>query len=566
MIAVMIFLVLSVVVVTGISAPIAFQVRNSNAVLNTRKSVNVADLVQDDALYRLNSGRSLPATIVLSLNDATATAQIADVGGAKEIIAIGESGRTERQSKAVFSQGSGVSINYGLQVGNGGLSMSGGPTIYGNVYSNGNISASGGSTITGSATVASYLSSTPFLENSTEGAPYGGIDVGKSNNVQLIAQKFRSSSAEQITAISVYVQKTGAPANGTLKIYNNSGGSVGTSQIGSSGSMSASLVASSYGWVDIYPTSPISISANTDYWLTIEYQGSNANYYTFATNNNTYGDGEVMLKNKNGNKWGSYYQASPNTQDMYFALMSGETGSISGLTVNTDANAAVIDNSTVSGNLYCQQGSGNNKSCDTSQALPSSLAMPVSAANIQAWKDNASSGTTRNSSWTINGSTSTTTPGAMKIIGDLNLNGGGILTLTGPLYVTGTISVSGGAQIKLDASYGNSDEVVVANRVSLSGGGTVTGNGQPGNYVLLVAEDSSSNAISASGGTGSVVLVAPYGTITFSGGTSAKSAIANYMVMSGGTTLHYESGLADISFTNGPSGAWNVDSWKEISQ
>lgn len=566
MVAVMIFLVLSVVVVVGISSPITAQIRNSSLVLQTRKSANAADVLQDDALYRLNSGRTLPATIVLSLNDSTSTAQIADVGGSKQIIAIGESGRTERYSKATFSQGTGVSINYGLQVGNGGLDMSGGPIIYGNVYSNGNITGSGGSTITGSASVASYLSSSPILENSATGTPYANIEVGKSNNVQLIAQKFRLSTANQITAISLYVKKNGAPANATIKIFNNSGGSVGTSQQGSTGSMSASLVSSNYDWVEVYPTSPISLNADTDYWLTIEYQGSNSNYYTFATNNNAYSDGALKLRNKTGSTWGSYYDASPNTQDMHFQLMTGATGSMSGVIVNGNANAAVVNSSTVGGNLYCQLGSGNNKACDASQPLPSALPMPVSAANIQAWKDEAAAGTIRNSSWSIGGSTVASTSGAMKIVGDLTLNGGGILELNGPLWVTGTLSVSGGAKIQLSSAYGTGDEVIVVNRASLSGGGMVTGNGQAGNYVLLVADDTTSSAINASGGTGSVVLVAPYGTITFSGGTSAKSAIANRMVMSGGTTLVYESGLADISFTTGPSGAWNVDNWREIEQ
>lgn len=565
-VAVMFFLVLSIVVVVGISSPITAQIRNSGLVIQTRKSVNAADILQDDAFYRLNSGRTLPATIVLSLNDSTSTAQITDVGGEKQIIALGESGRTERYSKATFSQGAGVSINYGLQVGNGGLSMSGGPIIYGNVYSNGNIVGSGGATITGSAIVASYLSASPILKNSAIGEPFENIEVGKSSGVQLIAQKFRLSSANQITAISLYVKKNGAPANATIRIFNTSGGSVGTIQLGSTGSLSASLVGTTYDWVEVYPTSPIPLKANTDYWLTVEYQGSNSNYYTFATNNNAYSDGALKLRNKTGSTWGSYYDASPNTQDVHFQLMAGATGSMSGVIVNGNANAAVVNGSTVGGNLYCQTGSGNNKSCDTTQPLPSALPMPFSAANIQAWKDQAAAGTIRNSSWSISGSTFASTSGAMKIVGDLTLNGGGILELNGPLWVTGTLSISGGSKIQLSDAYGTSDEVIVVNKASLSGGGTVTGNGQVGNYVLLVAEDTTGEAINASGGTGSVVLVAPYGTITFAGGTSAKSAIANRMVMSGGTTLIYESGLADISFTSGPSGAWNVDSWREIEQ
>jgi hypothetical protein len=325
-------------------------------------------------------------------------------------------------------------------------------------------------------------------------------------------------------------------------------------------------VTTSYDWIEVYPSTPISLSAGTDYWITIEYQGSNASYYTFATNNNTYSDGTLKLRNKSGASWGSYYDASPNTQDMYFTMMTGATGSITGMIINGNADAAIVNSSTIGGSLYCQSGSGNNKACNTTSPLPSALPMPISAANIQAWKDEASVGTIRNSSWTIGGVTSTSTSGAMKIVGDLNVTGSGILTLNGPLWVTGTFNVSGAAKVLLSSAYGANDEIIVVNKANLSGVGSVTGNGQVGSHVVLVADDTTSNAIIASGSTGSVVLMAPFGTITFSGFTSAKAAIANRMVMSGMTSLVYESNLTGISITTGPSGVWGVDNWREIAQ
>lgn len=92
-----------------------------------------------------------------------------------------------------------------------------------------------------------------------------------------------------------------------------------------------------------------------------------------------------------------------------------------------------------------------------------------------------------------------------------------------------------------------------------------------GNYVVIVADgpdcplgcSGSNYSLASSGGTGSVVLIAPNGTIEFTGGTTAKSAVAKKMIMSGGTTLVYEAGLTSMSFTTGSSTNWSVESWKE---
>ena len=74
---------------------------------------------------------------------------------------------------------------------------------------------------------------------------------------------------------------------------------------------------------------------------------------------------------------------------------------------------------------------------------------------------------------------------------------------------------------------------------------------------------SGSNAINISGSAGAVVLVAQNGTISFTGSAGAKQATAYKLSLSGSTTVTYESGLADINFSSGPSGSWALTSWKE---
>jgi hypothetical protein len=74
----------------------------------------------------------------------------------------------------------------------------------------------------------------------------------------------------------------------------------------------------------------------------------------------------------------------------------------------------------------------------------------------------------------------------------------------------------------------------------------------------------SNDAIDVSGSAGSVVLYAANGTIEFTGSASAKEAVGYKMKLSGSANVTYESGLANQNFVSGPSGAWNISSWKEI--
>ncbi len=561
------FLVISIVILTGITTPLAYQIRNSSDLLSARQGFIAAESLNEDGLYRLNTGHILPANIVLPFTSATATASVTDVGGVKQITAQGLSGSFTRTSRAEFSLGNGASFNYGLQTGVGGVQMSGGAIIYGNVYANGDITGSGGPIISGSAISASISNPVPDQLNEGSTTPSYSITFATTSAREDFAQAFQVATTSQITEVSLYIKKFGAPSNATVRIVTNSGGSPSNSTLASA-TLSASLVATStYGWVTLAFTTPVSLSLSTTYWLVIDAGNSSTNYYIMAATSNTYANGDAKVGRMNS----SWVATSPTTLEGYFKLfVGGDRGLIDGITIGSggvgNATAYTVNNSTVADIIYCTEGSGNNKSCNTSYVDPSQSTLPVSDANITDWKADGSSGATR-SSWSIGGSTATSTGGAMKINGDLTVNGGGVLTIDGTLYITGNLNLSGGGQIKLGSGYGNTSGIIILDgTASLSGGGNLAGNGNPGSYVLLVTTNTGSNAIDASGGTGSVVLIAPYGTVSFSGGTGAKSVVAKQMVMNGGATLTYDSGLADLTFSSGPSGAWNVESWQEVSE
>lgn len=557
------FIIISLAIVAGIATPTGNQIKSARDSFRAKQSYAAADAVNDNAFYMLNTGHSLPASIVLSFSDnVSATAAITDIGDTKQIITTGDSGESVRLSKSVFSAGLGASFNYGLQVGNGGINMTNDATIYGSVYSNGNITGSNHAEITGSALAGAVTNTTPDAENGS-GDPTGGITLGKSSdNIIYLAQSFTVATSTPVIRASFNVKKNGTPSsNITVKIMTNSSGNPSSTQRGGNAIISASQVTGSYGYVDAYLSSGATLTPGTTYWLRVEMSGTSAtNYYTFGTNLNQYGAGSLKTKTSSG----SWTAASPAGTDEYFAIYTGQTSTISGMDrIGGTASAFTVNNSTITGNLYCQTGSGNNKACDTSTTPPSSLALSVSDANIDEWKDIASAGYT-SGSISLSGDEATTTTGALKVNGSVSLSNDAIITLNGPLYVTGNITLSNKTKIKLSSSYGTgSSFIIVDGTVNTSNEGEFQGSGQSGSYIMLASKNGNIN-ISNHGG--SVVLVTLNGTVNFSNDATAKAVVARSMQMSNHTTLNYESGLANLNFTGGPSGSWQVESWQEVAE
>lgn len=215
------------------------------------------------------------------------------------------------------------------------------------------------------------------------------------------------------------------------------------------------------------------------------------------------------------------------------------------------------------GTIYCQTGNTNNKSCNTSRTDPPNQDMPISDANIATWKADATAGTTYVGNYHVGYAGATLGP--MKITGNLVVDGGGLLTLSGTIWVQGTITISNGADLKLAPGYGAGGGVLISDGIiSLTGGANFSGSGQKGSFPVVITTSNSTNAMNVSGGTGAVVLVAQNGTLTLDGGAAARSMTAKRIVINGGGTVTYDAGLADFNFSSGPSGGWNISSWKEV--
>lgn len=256
------------------------------------------------------------------------------------------------------------------------------------------------------------------------------------------------------------------------------------------------------------------------------------------------------------------------------ANAAGATSTISGVVIGTgttgDAWAHTVTNTTVRGNLYCQTGSSNNKSCNTSKADPVADAMPVTDADIAAWQTEATAGGTFTGDKTISGSA--TTLGPIKINGDLIISSNATLTITGTIWVTGNITLGIGGTAKLAPSYSNNNGVVLADgRISLSNNSNFIGSGATTSNIMLLTTSDCPESVSCGGSpainilnnAGAVILNAQKGTITFNNGSGAKEAVAKTISLSNNAVISYDTGLINANFSNGPTGGWDIESWKE---
>lgn len=255
------------------------------------------------------------------------------------------------------------------------------------------------------------------------------------------------------------------------------------------------------------------------------------------------------------------------------AVSAGATGTISGVIVGKngvgDAHAHTVNNSTIAGVLKCKVGSNNNKTCDTSLADPDPLPLPVSDEQISIWKAEAEAGQIISGDYSPSGEVNL---GPVKITGNFTVRNE--VNMTGTIWVQGALSFSSSkAEITLDNGvYGSKSGVIIVDKyISFSGGSQIDSTGIPGSYVMLLVTSncpissfcSGNNAISVSGGSDSVLLAAPNGTVSFSGNTSAKEVVGNTIIMGGSSVINYETGLANLNFVSGPSGGYRISSFRE---
>jgi cytoskeletal protein CcmA (bactofilin family) len=564
MMLVFFFMFISITLLIGIVGPAVKEFKIATNLLNSRQSYFSSESGVEDAMYRIKNNRIIGVTETISMGNVVSTTIISNLSSnKKEITSIGDKNSLNRKSNVVLSVGSGASFNYGLQVGAGGLDISGGTTIDGSVYVNGDITTHSAN-IKGDVFAASVSDVSPNVSNVGPVAPTSFVALG-SGAAENYYQIFTPTATGPLKRVSLYLKTSTnyVPYTLGVKIFSNNNGVPG-SQIGSTSNINNYFNTSSYNWVNADFTN-VNVSAGTSYWIALSSPYSPWNQYHYATT-----AGGAMRYNSNAFSPASsgYYKIYVNNlpssvSGVYQGALSVTPGDASG---NVYANH--VAGVTASGNIYCQSGILNNKTCNTTLPDPIAIDFPISSETIDEWKASAASGGVTNGNVTFSGTSSL---GPRKIVGNLTVTGN--LTVNGNIWVTGNISVSNGGKIRLNSNFGANDGIIVADgQISLLGGAEVLGSGNPDSFLVLVTTDNrihtsmvpSSFAASVNNGAKLDALYAPNGDVWLLGGAEVKAVSSYKMSISNGGQIKFNSGLYNVTPPSGLGvGAWSISEWKE---
>jgi len=500
------------------------------------------------------------------------------------------------RSKAVTSSEK-ASFSYGLQVGQGGVEMGSNVTINGSVYSHGDIKGSSGVTITGDAYVAG---GTALLADQSHDTYNNDFIFGKSNPQVDLAQSFIPTTSDVLNKVSLYIKKVGSPSNLKVRIVEDVGGSPDDNYL-TYATLNTSLVSTNYGWLDIAFNTPPLLTAGTTYWLVLDSARSSSKYWKIGVDAfDGYINGTMLYSEDwgddpwyssgndinfkvwlggietgidhvivNGNVYAHNITSVTSIGDAEgYNITSSNIGSnalaydITGSTIGKNATTTNVTGSTIGYSLWCENKTsttvGWTDFCPTINTPPSDPGptnLPISDSLINDWKTEAENGGIIVGDYIV---ATDQTLGPKKIEGNLSLTDGSTLTLSGALYVTGSVTVTNNSSIELASSYGNGSGVLISdgamnfsNNVILSGAGT-------GSYLLVISllESSTTKAITINNNVNGALFYAPNGSIDLENNATIKQVTAYKLELENNVSLNYEQGLADITFSSGPSGGW----------
>lgn len=191
-------------------------------------------------------------------------------------------------------------------------------------------------------------------------------------------------------------------------------------------------------------------------------------------------------------------------------------------------------------------------------------AFPITQAQIDAWETDAAAGGTL-IGYAL-GSNASASLGPKKVVGNLTVGNNSILTLTGTVWVTGTISLGNNVTIQLSpAGYGPSSGVIIMDgSIDLGNNAILNGSGQSGSYLMVLSTFGPGNAITLGNSAAGAIFYAPNGIIKVGNNLNLREATGRGLDVGNNASITYEAGLANVNFSSGPTGGWNIQNWSEV--
>jgi len=281
---------------------------------------------------------------------------------------------------------------------------------------------------------------------------------------------------------------------------------------------------------------------------------------------------------------GNVYSSGPiigtNKASITGDVVSAEsTGIIDGLQISGSAFAQRIEDADIEGDAHYQSIFNSTvlgteySGSENQPALP----LPISDEMIEEWKTIAvEAGTATTCPYSIG---SNVTIGPLYIPCDLGIYDGTV-TLAGPVWVDGDVNISNDSIIQVSPTLGSRSVPIIADdesdresrgRFTLSNSSQYLGSGDEKSYVILISQNNSAEnggstkAITMSNSSeGKLILYAGHGEIELSNNVDLSEVTAYRIRLSNSAIVRYETGLASLTFSSGPSGGYILESIKEI--
>jgi len=559
--------VVLVVTLGGITLPLVRTFQSDRDILKSARSYYAAESGSEDAAYRISQFKHYSPNYNLTIDDVQAAVTITENGSNKAVESRGDDDERIRTLSASLNLTTDqVHFFYGIQIGDGGLSMNNNALVNGNVYSNGNIIGSNGAIITGSAVVAGGITSEPSIEWATHDADYFFANSSANRDV---AQSFIANATAQLNRTSVYLGKVGNPtANITVRITADNGNKPANSSLVTT-VITPSMVGVTPSWINVSFSAPPNLTSGSKYWILLDNSSFSATNYWNWRKDSTDG-----YPNNTAKYTSACCSGNPTWTDVggdlaFRVWLGGTNTKIDGLIIGDTqqglGKANMFVNTTIHGsscpNPYCVVDN------------PPREELPISAGVIQDWRDLAAAGGTcgppvcdTNGNYSLNNN-AVGSLGPIRVPGSLAVNNGSRLTITGTIWVGGVISLDNNSVIQLDAGYGPKSGVILTDSTaSVNNNVQFYGSGQSGSYVMLLsAKDApASVTININNNSEGVIYYASGGRLYLNNNALAREAVGYGISMNNGATITYESGLQNLFFSSGPGASFQINRWEEI--
>ncbi len=568
--------------------------RSSRVDLNAKQSYFLTEAGIEDVAYRIARSKQYLPEQTIALNGLTSSVSVADNAGVKILDGVGSVSGAVRKSKlSIAVTTTGVQFFYGVQVGEGGLTMGESSTIKGvggvagNVYSNGPVSGGNASKVTGDITVATGITADTEAQSTVCDADQ---IFGQSNPVVDMAQSFRPSQSKPLSKISLYLKKIGNPGNRTVLITQDSGGSPAQSSLASA-TLDSGLVTASYGWIDIAFASPPNLAAGNTYWIVINAATNNTKYWSWCKDSSAgYPDGSA----KSSQDWDDDPWSAASGDLAFKTYLGSGLSTLEGVIVLGNAHANTIADSKVCGDAYYQTIDASSLNFLNSPAAstcnlpltpgvahpgqpdPPLQGMPISQGNLDQWKIDADPDSSPRLGDLV--VSSDMSYGPERVTGNLIMDSNNkILTVAGTIYVEGYIDIDNGSAIRCAPSYGATSCIIMADKwIHIANNGIFGGSGQPGSYLVILTTSSCDGtgagapcthhnaAMDLHNNASGTIFYSSNGLTFLHNGVQASEVTAYKLNLENNAEVTYEQGLASAQFAAGPSGGWSIKGWNEV--